>query len=116
LIAGIVLASGSVGLFLMLRMYRTRKEPVVAAYEALCAKLARAGVTRAPHEGPVALLARLDAKRPKLAQQVAPLFESYVALRYSPLAEPKTNDETVTTRQKLREFISAVRQLRIVVQ
>jgi protein-glutamine gamma-glutamyltransferase len=116
LIVGIVIASGSVGLFLMLRMYRTRKEPVVTAYEALCAKLSRAGVTRAPHEGPIALLSRVQEKRPKLAQQVAPLFESYVALRYGTLAEPKTNDETTTARQKLREFISAVRRFRIAAQ
>jgi protein-glutamine gamma-glutamyltransferase len=116
LIVGIVIASGSVGLFLMLRMYRTRKEPVVTAYEALCAKLARAGVTRAPHEGPIALLSRVQEKRPKLARQVAPLFESYVALRYGSLAEPKTNDETTTARQKLREFISAVRRFRVAAQ
>ena len=89
---GAVLATGGVaGMFLYLRAVQTRKEPVVVAFERLCGKLAKTGVTRALHEGPLDYWRRLSAHRPKVAEQAAPLFERYVDLRYARTAEKPSN-------------------------
>ena len=82
MIIAVISTGGTAGLFLYLRALQTRKEPIVAAYERLCRKLAKTGVVRAPHEGPVDYLNRLHAVQPDIAKSVAPLFEIYVALRY----------------------------------
>jgi protein-glutamine gamma-glutamyltransferase len=82
LIGGIFLASAPVGLFLLLRIYRTRKDPLVAAYEKLCAKLAKTGFARAPEEGPHDFLQRIESTNTRLGQTIRPLIETYVALRY----------------------------------
>ena len=107
LVAGVLLAGGGVSAFLLLRLYRTRKEPVVAAYDRLCLKLARAGFARAPHEGPLALLARVEAANPALATTARPVIECYVALRY---AAPEL---TATGAAGLRDFVRRVRRLRL---
>ena len=107
LIAGILTVGSSVGAFLLLRLYRTRCEPLVAAYERLCAKLARSGFIRAPQEGPMALLARIEAGNAALAAEARPVIERYVLLRYDVPAAP-TN-----SRIALRDFIRQVRRLRL---
>jgi transglutaminase-like putative cysteine protease len=84
LIGGVLITGGIAGLFLMLRAYQMRKEPVVAAYDRLCAKLAKAGFTRAPNEGPMDFLGRIESERPALAKEARPLMEAYVGLRYAP--------------------------------
>ncbi len=127
LVIGILLAGGSVGLILMWRMYRTRKEPIVAAYERLCAKLAHVGLTRLPYEGPIAFLARIEATQPELAPQVAPLLRAYTALRYGADAEAELktsasasiSSESRSThepslRAKIARFRSSVRRLKVV--
>ncbi|HEX9390993.1 MAG TPA: DUF3488 and transglutaminase-like domain-containing protein [Usitatibacteraceae bacterium] len=107
LIVGVTVAGGSVGGFLLLRVYRSRKEPLVAAWDRLCAKLARAGFARAPQEGPMDLLNRIDATDPALAAEARPVIERYVALRYG--APPAAS----TAGGGLREFIRQVRRLRL---
>ena len=102
LIAGMLSTGGVVGLILLLKVYRTRKEPLVAAYDRFCAKLARAGVTRAPHEGPVDFLARLARERPAIAASARPLVEAYVALRY---AAPDGDAD-------LQQFLAMVRRFK----
>ncbi len=83
LIVGIGASGGFVALFLLLKVYQRRKEPVVAAYDRFCAKLAKAGFKREPHEGPMDFLARLTQDRPAMAARARPVVEAYVALRYS---------------------------------
>ena len=106
LIVGVLVAGGGVGGFLMLRLYRTRKAPLAAAWDRLCEKLARAGFVRAPHEGPMALLARIEASNPALAAEARPVIERYVALRYDVPAAP------AGAAAALREFIRLIRRLR----
>jgi len=83
MIVAVIATGGAAGLFLYVRALQTRKEPIVAAYDRICKKLAKTGAVRAPHEGPVDYLNRLHAVQPAIAKSVAPLFETYVALRYS---------------------------------
>jgi hypothetical protein len=71
------------GIFLYVRALQRHKDPIVAAYERLCRKLAKTGIERAAHEGPVDYWWRLQQARPQIAEAAAPLFERYVALRYA---------------------------------
>ncbi|MGH8121484.1 MAG: transglutaminaseTgpA domain-containing protein, partial [Rudaea sp.] len=63
---------------LVMRQPRHRLDPLDAAYDALCSKLARAGAVRAPAEGPRDYAARTT--RHELAQI---LLNDYVGLRYA---------------------------------
>ena len=80
----LLLATGGVtGIFLFVRAMQTQKEPLVVAYERLCRKLAKSGIKRATHEGPMDYWKRLRQLRPDIAQQAAPLIERYINLRYA---------------------------------
>ncbi len=59
-------------------------DPLARAYARLCRKLARAGITRASHEGPIAYGMRIAQHRPDLAARVQPLLARYAQLRYEP--------------------------------
>ena len=83
LIAGIFSTSGVVGLLLLMKVYQRRKDPVVEAYDRFCGKLAAAGITRAPNEGPLAFFKRATHERPAITVAAQPVFEAYIALRYA---------------------------------
>jgi len=99
LIVAVLVTAGIAALFLMLRAYRTRKEPLVAAWDRLCARLARRGFVRGADEGPMDYLTRIRQTNAELAARVAPLVESYVRQRYAgPIAD----------RADLRDFTRRV--------
>ena len=83
LIVAVLLTAGIAALFLMLRAYQARKEPLVAAWDRLCARLARRGFVRGAEEGPMDYLTRIRETNAELATRVAPLIESYVRQRYA---------------------------------
>jgi protein-glutamine gamma-glutamyltransferase len=102
LIISVFVVGGVVGLFLLLRIYQRREEPVVAAYRRFCRKLEKAGIFRAPHEGPHDFLARIERERPDLWPATKKVIDAYVKLRYSPDGGSAS----------LTELISQVRQFR----
>jgi transglutaminase-like putative cysteine protease len=57
--------------------------PVTRAYEQFCRRLARAGLARAPHEGPLEFADRVAAARPDLAIAVREICRLYAVLRYA---------------------------------
>lgn len=61
-----------------------RPDRLARAYRRLCAKLARAGVPRAAHVGPLAYAAAIARRRADLAPSVGPLLAAYAELRYGP--------------------------------
>jgi len=61
---------------------RAQGDPVVRCYRTFCARLARLGIERAAHEGPVAYARRVTVTRPDLREPVAQITEMYVRLRY----------------------------------
>ena len=83
LIILVFITGGLVALFLLMKVYRTRKAPLVAAYDDFCAKVAKAGLVREPHEGPLDFLHRIEHAQPELAARAQPVIDAYVALRYS---------------------------------
>lgn len=105
LIVAVLLTGGAVSVFLFLRAVHIEKDPLVAAYEKLCAKLARSGIKRALHEGPSDYWQRLLERQPEVAQSVAPLFEMYIALRYGAHA--------AIPLQTRRDFARRVRRFKV---
>lgn len=107
----------------LLQTLRSRADPLVAAYARLCGKLGRAGLARAPHEGPLDYLNRIEAARPDLADKIRPLLQTYITLRYVepwPLSGSQSANVSLSThrekmrdaRQKLRKFTTLVRLFR----
>jgi hypothetical protein len=99
-VAAVLLAA--TGLWLV-RLRPARRDPVLAAYDRLCRKLARAGTERAPHEGPRDYLNRAAAELPQAAAQLRTIGRLYEQLRYGRRAP----------REAVRQLQRAVRGLRV---
>jgi transglutaminase-like putative cysteine protease len=80
-----------------------REDRISRAYLRLCAKLARAGLPREAHEGPMAFAASIAARRPDVSMQVMPLLMRYASLRFGRAAEAR----------ELTAFERAVSRLRV---
>ncbi len=76
------------------------------AYARLCRKLARTGLPRAPHYGPLAYAQAVTRYRADLAPHVGPLLEQYANLRFGPSSDP-------AYARDLRSFERAVSRLSI---
>jgi len=61
-----------------------RPDRLARAYDRLCRKLARSGLPRAPHQGPLAYAELVTRYRPDLSTRIAPLLEQYATLRFGP--------------------------------
>jgi hypothetical protein len=66
----------------LLRQGRAKTDPVARLYESYCRRLARLGLSRAPHEGPAVFALRATEARPDLAPAIAEISTLYIALRY----------------------------------
>ena len=83
-----------------------RPDRLARAYLRLCRKIARAGLPRASHQGPLAYAQLIIRYRPDLVARVGPLLEQYAQLRFGPSA-PAAPD------RELRSFERAVARLSI---
>ena len=89
------------------RSLRPRRPDAIArAYALLCAKLARTGLVRAPHQGPLAYAEALRAGHPAVAEGAHTLLTQYARLRYG-VPQP------VTRARDIEAFARAVRRLRV---
>ena len=79
--AGFVTLWGGV-LFGVFAWRRHRDDRARALWNDACSRLARAGLPRQPHEGPLAYAARASARWPEFSIAFAAIAESYAALRY----------------------------------
>ena len=79
----VLLLSAMLGLCAV-RLFRqqTPRDRVVLAYQRFCGKLARCGLTRQAHEGPLTFARRVQQQRPELATQVHNITHLYSTLRY----------------------------------
>ena len=84
-----------------------RPDPLARAYARLCGKLARSGVTRAAHQGPLAYGAALRAAAPQVEESAYALLGRYAQLRFGAPAP-------ATRASDIGEFARAVRRLRVV--
>lgn len=83
-----------------------RPDEVARAYALLCRKLARTGLGRAPHEGPLAYAEALRAGHPALAPGAHALLDEYARLRFGA-------PEPATRVRDIEEFTRSVRRLRL---
>ncbi|MFO1372263.1 MAG: DUF3488 and transglutaminase-like domain-containing protein [Candidatus Competibacteraceae bacterium] len=65
---------------------RFAHDPVVRAYQRFCTRLARRGLSRGAHEGPLTFTTRVAASRPDLAASAQEIGQLYATLRYGPAA------------------------------
>ncbi|HYC38469.1 MAG TPA: DUF3488 and transglutaminase-like domain-containing protein [Usitatibacter sp.] len=100
LVATFVLGS-IVSLGLLVRDRPPRREASLTAWNRFCAKLARAGLARAPHEGPLDFLARVQAARPQMAAEVEEITRRYIEARYGGGA---SRDDLRELRRRVKEF------------
>ncbi len=66
---------------------KPRPDRLGRAYAQLCRKLARVGLPRAPHQGPLAYAQAVIRFRPDLAARVGGLLELYAELRFGPISD-----------------------------
>jgi hypothetical protein len=66
------------------QLRRSRVDAEVDLWNALCRRLARAGLVRAPEEGPLAYTRRAGKRWPQWAGVLARIGERYAALHYGP--------------------------------
>jgi transglutaminase-like putative cysteine protease len=96
-LAGLVVAVFS--LWLLRRSHAD--DPVTKVWRRFCAKLARRGTARVPHEGPRDFAARAAREHPDLAAEVAAISDLYVRLRYR---EDRDASLVAQLRQRVRAF------------
>jgi transglutaminase-like putative cysteine protease len=85
-------------------------DPLARAYTRLCRKLARAGIARQSHEGPLDYAARIAHNRPDLAPRVAPLLARYARLRYGPASASGSDAQVIAfSRMVLRCSLAPAR-------
>jgi transglutaminase-like putative cysteine protease len=85
------------------QLRRSRVDAEVALWAALCRRLARAGLARAPEEGPLAYTRRAGQRWPQWASVLARIGERYAQLHYGP-RDPKRE-------QMLKELRTGVEAL-----
>jgi protein-glutamine gamma-glutamyltransferase len=100
LVAGVLLAGGGVSAVLLWRTLDRRGDPVSREYAVFTGKLAKTGLQRSPHEGPVDFLRRIEAEKPSQFDAAARITELYVSLRYG---------LSVGNAERLRELRRSVR-------
>jgi protein-glutamine gamma-glutamyltransferase len=81
LVAGIML---TLTLWLALRLRTPPAPEALRLYREFCRRLERAGIARAPHEGPRDFAQRIAMERPALGAEVGEITRLYTALRYEP--------------------------------
>jgi hypothetical protein len=101
LLAAIFVVGGAITLGLLVRDRPPRREAALVAWNRFCAKLARAGMTRAPSEGPMDFLVRVREARPALAVDAEDITRRYVKARYG---EGATREELRALARRVREF------------
>ncbi|HET9337863.1 MAG TPA: DUF3488 and transglutaminase-like domain-containing protein [Casimicrobiaceae bacterium] len=92
---------------------RARREREQALWHEACTRLARAGLPRLPHEGPLAYATRASRRWPQFAIAFAAIAESYAALRYGPPpARPGEREALVATLARAVDVLPSPGRLR----
>ncbi len=90
LAAGLGIVITLFALYMLRHLLKRERDKTQSAWLKVCRKLSRAGLPRAPHEGPHDYAARVAAARPDLAAAIEDLAERYIALRYEPSQDENT--------------------------
>ena len=88
-----------IALWMLWHAPRRGVDPVQAAYRTFYARLARRGISRAPHEGPADFALRAAQLRPDLAAQIEHITQCYIGLHYG-----RQCDAVRALRQAVQHF------------
>ena len=102
--------AGLLAAWLMFR--RRRQERALVLWDELCRRLARAGLPRHGHEGPVAFAQRAAQRWPQFAIAFAAIGQSFATLRYGDVAASRQRDALVATLERAIEVLPASAALR----
>ncbi|MEO8345557.1 MAG: DUF3488 and transglutaminase-like domain-containing protein [Betaproteobacteria bacterium] len=91
---------------------RRRQERALVLWDDLCRRLARAGLPRQSHEGPMAFAQRAALRWPQFAIAFAAIGQSFATLRYGETATSRQRDALVATLQRAIEVLPAPAALR----
>lgn len=81
-----------------------RPDRLARAYTRLCNKLARAGVLREPHQGPLSYAETVSQRRPDLAAAVRALANDYARLRFGRAAQNSDLAEIANFERSVASF------------
>jgi transglutaminase-like putative cysteine protease len=88
---------------------RRRHDRARGQWQRLCARLARAGLPRLPHEGPLAYTERAAARWPRFGGSLRTIGEDYASLRYGPIAERPDNDrQRIAALERFARAVAAL--------
>jgi transglutaminase-like putative cysteine protease len=88
---GVVLLGASYFLLIALQRGNSPQfDPVAREWRRFCATMARLGIPRKSHQGPIAYLEAIENRRPDLAGPARQVIDRYIAIRYNRQADPAT--------------------------
>ncbi len=87
MLAGVAFLVGIFMIIMLRRLSTRQRDAVQTAWLKACRKLEKAGLPRAPHEGPMDYADRIAAIHPELAEDIYDLAARYASLRYGGEAE-----------------------------
>ncbi len=102
----VVIASSLTFFVIVLPMLLRRpvpRDPMVRCYDRFCRKLAKAGIYRSPHEGPVDFARRIGRVRDDLALPVRQITDVYVRARYASEAGLVDTLRALVSRLRVRK-------------
>ena len=91
---------------------RRRQERALVLWDDLNRRLARAGLPRQPHEGPLAFAERAATRWPQFAIAFAAIGESYASLRYGAPGAAREREALLDTLERAIEVLPAPAALR----
>ncbi len=91
---------------------RRRQERALVLWDDLNRRLARAGLPRQPHEGPLAFADRAATRWPQFAIAFAAIGKSYATLRYGAPAATRERNALLATLERAIEVLPAPAALR----
>lgn len=95
-----------ISLFIMRPWQRPRVEPVQRSYQQFCNKLAKRGVKRQAHEGPLDFAQRAAQQLPQQATSIELISRLYMRLRY------QANDQANASEKLLAQFQRMVKKFK----
>lgn len=104
-------AAWMVGVLAWLVFRRTPRERASALWSRVCTTLARAGLPREPHEGPLAFSQRASLRWPEYAIAFHAIGESYAKLRYGRVAA-REREALVATLERAADVLPPAASLR----
>jgi len=84
-------------LYMLRGMFMKKADKTQAAWLRVCRKLERAGLPRAPHEGPQDYAMRVAASRPDLSFRIREIVDLYIQLRYADSREDQKRLERLAS-------------------